>query len=93
MIGQGLKSMHPDEGALWLQTTIQKHMSESIACKEITVWESSHPWLNNHVERAVQETAQAAPDERNAATHVLRQSKIFCFHAAYNGALVQRSWS
>ena len=24
--------------------------------------------------------------------HVLHQSKIFCYHAAYHGALVQRSW-
>ena len=64
----GLESMHPDEGALWLQTTILKYMTESIACKEITVRKSSHPWLNNRVERAVQEKAQAAPDERNAAT-------------------------
>ena len=64
----GLKSMHPDVGARWLQTTILKYMSESIACKESTVQESSHPWLNNRVERAVQEKAQAAPDERNAAT-------------------------
>ena len=63
-----LENMHPEEGAQWLQTTIQKHMSESIACKEITVRKSSHPWLNNRVERAVQEKTQAAPDERDAAT-------------------------
>ena len=28
-----LANMHPEEGAQWLQTTIQKHMAESIACK------------------------------------------------------------
>ena len=67
MIPQGLESMHPDVGALWLQTTILKYMSESIACQEITVRKCSNPWLNKRVERAVQEKAQAAPDERNAA--------------------------
>ena len=66
MIPQGLESMHPDVGALWLQTTILKYMSESIACQEITVRKSSNPWLNKRVERAVQEKSQAAPDERNA---------------------------
>ena len=67
MIRQGLESMHPDVGTLWLHTTILKYMSESVACKEITVRKSSNPWLNKRVERAVQEKAQAAPDERNAA--------------------------
>ena len=63
-----LENMHPEKGALWLTTTILKHMANSIACKEITVRKSSHPWLNSRVERAVQDKAQAAPDERAAAT-------------------------
>ncbi len=66
MIRQGLESMHPDVGTLWLHTTILKYMSESVACKEITVRKSSNPWLNKRVERAVQEKSQAAPDDRNA---------------------------
>ena len=29
----GLENMNLDEGALWLQTTILKYMTEGIACK------------------------------------------------------------
>ena len=79
MIGQGLKSMHPDVGALWLQTTTLKYMSASIACKEITVRKSSHPWLSKRVQRAVSDimtcsvvvcTPMSRKDKPSCVTHV-----------------------